>query len=74
MGKNSANGNLSEKEKQEVAVYTPPTLIDSRFVPLLSKLAQQLVQAGHHAQCLKLYRSLSLAQSIDRSIEKEIKI
>jgi exocyst complex component 7 len=58
-GKNSTNGNQSEK--QEIAVYTPPTLIDPRFVPLLSKLAQQLVQAGHHAQCLKLYRSLSLS-------------
>ncbi|KAF3336480.1 exocyst complex component EXO70A1-like protein [Carex littledalei] len=66
MGKNSANGNLSEK--QEVAVYTPPTLIDSRFVPLLSKLAQQLVQAGHHAQCLKLYRD-ARASALEMSLK-----
>ncbi|XP_078164351.1 exocyst complex component EXO70A1-like [Carex rostrata] len=68
MGKNLANGNLSEKEKQEVAVYTPPTLIDSRFVPLLSKLAQQLVQAGHHAQCLKLYRD-ARASALEMSLK-----
>ncbi|KAJ3687826.1 hypothetical protein LUZ61_016990 [Rhynchospora tenuis] len=65
-GKNLTNGNLSEK--QEVAVYTPPTLIDPRFVPLLSKLAQQLVQAGHHAQCLKLYRD-ARASALEMSLK-----
>jgi hypothetical protein len=79
MGKNSTNGNQSDK--QETAVYTPPTLIDPRFVPLLSKLAQQLVQAGHHVQCLKLYRSLSLSLNLSYicicvcvCVYKEIKV
>ena len=40
----------------ETAVYTPPTLIPPRVLPLLRDLAQQMVQAGHQQQLLKIYR------------------
>lgn len=40
----------------ENAVYTPPTLIPPRVMPLLHDLAQQMVQAGHQQQLLKIYR------------------
>jgi exocyst complex protein 7 len=41
---------------QEAAVYSPPALIEPKFVPLLAKLAQQLVQAGCQQQCAEIYR------------------
>ncbi|KAK4337716.1 hypothetical protein RND71_042203 [Anisodus tanguticus] len=37
-------------------VYTPPTLIPPRILPLLHDLAQQMVQAGHQQQLAKIYR------------------
>ena len=40
----------------ETAVYTPPTLIPPRVLPLLHDLSQQMVQAGHQQQILKVYR------------------
>nr|CAD1838656.1 unnamed protein product [Ananas comosus var. bracteatus] len=55
-GNRSSSNHSEQQQKLENAVYTPPTLIDPRFVPLLSKLAQQLVQAGHQQQCLRIYR------------------
>lgn len=57
-GKNPSATTNSERQAKnsEVAVYTPPTLIAPRILPLLHKLARQLVQAGHQQQCLKSYR------------------
>jgi exocyst complex component 7 len=43
-------------ENQEAAVYITPALIEPKFVPLLAKLAQQLVQAGCQQQCSEIYR------------------
>ncbi|XP_057463405.1 exocyst complex component EXO70A1-like [Actinidia eriantha] len=40
----------------ENSVYTLPTLIPPRILPLLHNLAQQMVQAGHKQQLLKIYR------------------
>ncbi|CAH9111570.1 unnamed protein product [Cuscuta europaea] len=45
------NNNASEN-----AVYTPPTLIPPRVLPLLRDLAQQMIQAGNQQQLLKVYR------------------
>lgn len=40
----------------ENSVYTTPTLIPPRILPLLHDLAQQMVQAGNQHQLQKLYR------------------
>lgn len=40
----------------ETAVFTPPTLIPPRILPLLHDLAQQMVQAGHQQQLQRIYR------------------
>ncbi|KAI4370707.1 hypothetical protein MLD38_019027 [Melastoma candidum] len=40
----------------ENAVYTPPTLIPPRILPLLHDLALQMIHAGHHQQLQKVYR------------------
>jgi len=45
-----------DSKASENAVYTPPALIPPRILPLLHNLAQQMVQAGHHQQLLKIYR------------------
>lgn len=45
-----------DSKTSENAVYTPPALIPPRILPLLHNLAQQMVQAGHHQQVLKIYR------------------
>ena len=52
-GKNTSSEN---QQNPEAAVYSPPALIEPKFVPLLSKLAQQLVQAGCQQQCSEIYR------------------
>ncbi|KAK9187472.1 hypothetical protein WN944_018867 [Citrus x changshan-huyou] len=39
----------------ETAVFTPPTLIPPRILPLLHDLAQQMVQAGHQQQLQRIY-------------------
>ncbi|KAH7839230.1 hypothetical protein Vadar_001512 [Vaccinium darrowii] len=57
---NQGNGKNGNSENQngnlENAVYTPPALIPPRILPLLHNLAQQMVQAGHKLQLLKIYR------------------
>ncbi|KAK1691975.1 hypothetical protein QYE76_008672 [Lolium multiflorum] len=35
-----------------------PTLVDSRYMPLLSKLVQKSVELGRHNQVLKVYRDI----------------
>ncbi|XP_071930175.1 exocyst complex component EXO70A1-like isoform X1 [Coffea arabica] len=57
-GKNpSPNGQHHEHHhaNAENAVYTPPTLVPPRVLPLLHDLALQMVQAGHQQQLLKIY-------------------
>lgn len=56
-GKNPSNSHSEhQKSNLENAVYTPPTLIPPRILPLLHDLAQQMVQAGHQQQLLIIYR------------------
>ena len=56
-GKNPSSTNHSEHNKSlETAVYTAPTLIPPRILPLLHDLAQQMSQAGHQQQLYKIYR------------------
>lgn len=40
----------------EDGVFTVPTLIPPRILPLLHDLAQQMVQAGHQQQLIRIYR------------------
>ncbi|TVU16689.1 hypothetical protein EJB05_40264, partial [Eragrostis curvula] len=40
------------------SAYTLPTLINPRYIPLLSKLFQKSVQLGSHQQFLKIYREV----------------
>ncbi|WVZ87761.1 hypothetical protein U9M48_034350 [Paspalum notatum var. saurae] len=67
-GKNPSAGSQPENQQNsEAAVYSPPALIEPKFVPLLSKLAQQLVQAGCQQQCSEIYseaRSSALESSL----------
>ncbi|XP_038971826.1 exocyst complex component EXO70A1-like [Phoenix dactylifera] len=67
--KNPTGTNNSEHQAKnlETAVYTPPTLIAPRILPLLRKLAQQLVQAGHQHQCLKIYSEIR-ATALEKSL------
>lgn len=75
-GKNPFSNNHSEHQNinLENAVYTLPTLIPPRILPLLHDLAQQMVQAGHQKQLLKIYRdtrSLVLEESLRKlGVEK----
>ncbi|XP_068662339.1 exocyst complex component EXO70A1-like isoform X2 [Aristolochia californica] len=53
----------------ENAVYTPPTLIPPRIMPLLHDLAVQMIQAVHQQQCLKIYRD-TRASVLEQSLRK----
>ncbi|OIT22861.1 exocyst complex component exo70a1 [Nicotiana attenuata] len=55
-GKNRLSNSNAEQNGAENAVFTPPTLIPPRILPLLHDLAQQMVQAGHQQQFVKIYR------------------
>lgn len=46
----------SQKNAQEKPVYTLPTLIQARVIPLLHNLALQMVQTGHQPQLFQIYR------------------
>ncbi|KAG8043976.1 hypothetical protein GUJ93_ZPchr0458g22323 [Zizania palustris] len=55
------------QQNLEAAVYSPPALIEPKFIPFLAKLAQQLVQAGCQQQCSEIYseaRSSALESSL----------
>ncbi|CAN4106934.1 unnamed protein product [Withania somnifera] len=55
-GKSHLSNSNAEQNGAENAVYTPPTLIPPRILPLLHDLAQQMVQAGHQQQFVRIYR------------------
>lgn len=40
---------------------TLPVLISPRIVPQLAEMAQRLVAAGLHQQCLRIYRYVSIS-------------
>ncbi|CAK9150754.1 unnamed protein product [Ilex paraguariensis] len=52
----SNSHSVHQKNSLENSVYTPPTLISPRILPLLHDLEQQMVQSGHQQQLLKIYR------------------
>lgn len=57
---NSSSKDSSVGQINAHGAYTLPMLIDSRCIPLLSKLVEKSVQLGHHQQFLKIYRSKPL--------------
>ncbi|VAH39144.1 unnamed protein product [Triticum turgidum subsp. durum] len=68
-GKHPPGGAQSDNhETAEAAVYKPPALIEPKFVPLLAKLAQQLVQAGCQQQCAEIY-SEARASALESSLK-----
>ncbi|XP_022746854.1 exocyst complex component EXO70A1-like [Durio zibethinus] len=75
-GGRGTSHNQSEHQNSELqtAVYTPPTLIPPRIMPLLHDLAQQMVRAGHQQQLVRIYketRSLVLEESLRKlGVEK----
>lgn len=71
-GKNPAS-NMSHSEhpnkRLETVVYTPPTLIPPRILPLLHDLAQQMFLGGHQQQLFKIYRDTRSAV-LEQSLRK----
>ena len=53
----------------DAVVFTPPTLIPPRILPLLHDLVQQMVQAGHRQQLLKIYRD-TRSNVLEESLHK----
>lgn len=70
-GRNQPSTNPPEHPNRslEAAVYTPPTLIPPRILPLLHDLAQQMVQAGHQQQLFKIYRD-TRSSVLEQSLRK----
>ncbi|XP_058109068.1 exocyst complex component EXO70A1-like isoform X1 [Magnolia sinica] len=70
-GRNPTSTNHSELQGKnlENTAYNPPTLIPPRIIPLLHDLVQQMVQAGHQQQCLKIYREMR-ASALEQSLRK----
>ncbi|KAL0401436.1 UNVERIFIED_CONTAM: Exocyst complex component EXO70A1 [Sesamum latifolium] len=52
----SSHSHSDQNNSAENSVYTTPTLIPPRILPLLHDLAQQMVQAGNQQQLQKIYR------------------
>ncbi|XVF07553.1 hypothetical protein REPUB_Repub06bG0149000 [Reevesia pubescens] len=67
-GRQSDPGSKNQKSLENV-VYTPPTLIPPRVLPLLNDLAQQMVQAGHQQQLFMTYRD-TRASVLEQSLRK----
>ncbi|KAL7252652.1 hypothetical protein ACSBR1_007257 [Camellia fascicularis] len=69
--KNHSSNSHSEHHNHnlENAVYTPPTLIPPRILPLLHNLAQQMVQAGHQLHLLRIYRD-TRSSVLEESLRK----
>jgi len=60
----SSKGHSEHQNKSlENAVYTLPTLIPPRVLPLLHDLAQQMVKAGHQQQLFRIYRFIYIFSS-----------
>ncbi|XP_054804234.1 exocyst complex component EXO70A1-like [Prosopis cineraria] len=59
----------SQKNTLEKPVFTLPTLIPPRVLPLLHDLALQMVQAGHQQQLFRIYRD-TRAAVLEQSLRK----
>ncbi|XP_014514236.1 exocyst complex component EXO70A1 [Vigna radiata var. radiata] len=57
------------KNNADTVVYTPPVLIPPRILPLLNNLTEQMVQAGHQQQLLKIYRD-TRSKVLEESLQK----
>ncbi|KAL1294951.1 hypothetical protein HN51_055796 [Arachis hypogaea] len=71
-GKNPSSNHHSESHNNnnaDAVVYTPPALIPPRILPLLHELAQQMIEAGHRQQLLKIYRD-SRSNVLEESLQK----
>ncbi|XP_057977058.1 exocyst complex component EXO70A1 isoform X1 [Malania oleifera] len=53
----------------ETVIYTPPTLIPPRILPLLHDLAQQMAKAGNQQQLFRIYRE-TRASVLEQSLRK----
>ncbi|KAG6527590.1 hypothetical protein ZIOFF_009713 [Zingiber officinale] len=62
-----SNHSENQVKSSEPSALTPPKLIPPRILPLLHKLAQQLVQAGRQQQCLKIYREVR-SSTLEKSL------
>lgn len=51
-----SKSHAEHQKSLQAAIYTPPTLIPPRVLPLLHDLAQQMVLAGHQQQLFRIYR------------------
>ncbi|MED6106593.1 hypothetical protein PIB30_005877 [Stylosanthes scabra] len=65
----ASKADLESEKQPEPAVYTLPTLIPPRVIPLLHDLAQQMVDAGHQQQLFRLYRD-TRAPVVEQSLRK----
>ncbi|XP_048236123.1 exocyst complex component EXO70A1 isoform X1 [Ricinus communis] len=68
-GDTTNNNAKSPTKSLEAAIYTIPTLIPPRVLPLLHDLAQQMVLAGHQQQLFRIYRD-TRASVLEQSIRK----
>ncbi|KAI9154557.1 hypothetical protein LWI28_028068 [Acer negundo] len=69
-GQQGESHSKAEQQKRlEAAIYTPPTLIPPRVLPLLHDLAQQMAQAGHQQQLFRIYRDIR-ASVLEQSLRK----
>ncbi|GLT88721.1 hypothetical protein SLE2022_067330 [Rubroshorea leprosula] len=66
-----ASTNHSERQNNDLenAVYTTPTLIPPRILPLLHDLAQQMIQAGHQQHLSRIYRE-TRSSVLEQSLRK----
>lgn len=67
--KNHSNNHHEQQNNDLDATYTLPTLIPPRILPLLNDLAEQMVQAGHQQQLLKIYRD-TRSSVLEESLRK----
>ncbi|KAI4347767.1 hypothetical protein L6164_008550 [Bauhinia variegata] len=65
----SSHNHSDPSNNTDAVVYTPPTLIPPRILPLLHDLTQQMVQAGHQQQLLKIYRD-TRSSVLEESLHK----
>ncbi|KAL7174231.1 hypothetical protein ACSBR2_033481 [Camellia fascicularis] len=65
----NASGKKPSSHSLEAAVYTVPTLIPPRILPLLHDLALQMAHAGHQQQLFTIYREIRAA-ILEQSLRK----
>ncbi|PIN04002.1 Exocyst component protein [Handroanthus impetiginosus] len=58
-----------QNKNLETVVYQLPTLIPPRLLPLLHKIAVQMIQAGHQQQVAAIYRE-ARASAVEQTLRK----